>query len=36
MRAIEKYDEGLHRFPRSFDLAYNKFVIIPASERSRY
>ncbi|KAK2873227.1 hypothetical protein FQN49_002514, partial [Arthroderma sp. PD_2] len=24
MRAIEMYDTGLHRFPTSFDLAYNK------------
>ncbi|KAF3484003.1 uncharacterized protein GIQ15_03327 [Arthroderma uncinatum] len=24
MRAIEMYDTGLHRFPASFDLAYNK------------
>ena len=24
VRAIETYDGGLQRFPRSFDLAYNK------------
>lgn len=25
-RAVEVYDQGLHRFPSSLDLAYNKLV----------
>lgn len=27
MRAIANYDAGLQKHPRSFDLAYNKYVI---------
>ena len=26
MRAIEFYDNGLTKYPTSFDLAYNKYV----------
>lgn len=26
MRAIANYDDGLHRHPAAFDLAYNKYV----------
>lgn len=28
MRAIEMYDTGLKLHPTSFDLAYNKYVIL--------
>jgi hypothetical protein len=28
-RAIDTYNEGLRRYPRSFDLAYNKSVSVP-------
>jgi hypothetical protein len=26
MRAIEIYDNGINKYPTSFDLAYNKYV----------
>lgn len=30
-RATEMYNEGLKRYPRSFDLAYNKYVLLSAA-----
>ncbi len=27
-KAVEMYENGLARFPQSFDLAYNKLVIL--------
>lgn len=33
-RAIEVYDQGLHKFPSSLDLAYNKSVASQSSPLS--
>ena len=30
-RALQNYDTALERFPQSFDLAYNKYVLISNS-----
>lgn len=28
VRAIDEYEKGLRAFPQSFDLAYNKWVVV--------
>lgn len=36
MRAIEIYDNGLAKYPTSFDLAYNKYVHETLSLTNKY